>query len=67
VNPTETALLASANAGGENVARGALLGALLGARYGLQAMPEHLRKGLLQGDAIEAEAKDFVDTFIKEG
>ena len=31
--PFERAILASTNAGGENVARGSLLGALLGARY----------------------------------
>ena len=35
----EECILASANAGGENVARGALLGALLGAQYGMQSPP----------------------------
>jgi hypothetical protein len=38
-----TALLANANAGGENVARGSALGALMGAAYGVQGFPETLR------------------------
>eukprot|EP01039_Chlorochromonas_danica_P007473 gene7473-8263_t len=36
----EEAILANANAGGENVARGALLGALLGAAHGVQGFPK---------------------------
>ena len=39
----ETALLASANAGGENVARGSLLGALFGRASGLKRIPAHLK------------------------
>lgn len=35
----EKAILANANAGGENVARGGLLGTLLGAAYGFNAFP----------------------------
>ena len=38
----EEALLASTNAGGENVARGATLGALFGAAGGMAAIPPHL-------------------------
>jgi ADP-ribosyl-[dinitrogen reductase] hydrolase len=37
---TEKAILANANAGGENVARGALLGALFGAQYGFNGIPK---------------------------
>jgi len=36
----EEAILANANAGGENVARGSLLGALIGAAHGIQSFPE---------------------------
>jgi len=36
----EKAILANANAGGENVARGAILGTLIGAAHGMQAFPE---------------------------
>jgi ADP-ribosyl-[dinitrogen reductase] hydrolase len=43
-DPVESALLASANAGGENMARGAALGALLGAAYGLEAGVPHWMK-----------------------
>ena len=35
----EDAILANANAGGENVARGSVLGALLGAAHGIQKFP----------------------------
>uniref|UniRef100_A0A7S3FTU6 ADP-ribosylglycohydrolase n=1 Tax=Strombidium rassoulzadegani TaxID=1082188 RepID=A0A7S3FTU6_9SPIT len=37
---TETAILANANAGGENVARGSLLGALVGAAHGIKQFPQ---------------------------
>jgi ADP-ribosylglycohydrolase len=36
-------LLANANAGGENVARGSALGAIFGAYYGINGFPESLR------------------------
>jgi len=36
----EEACLANANAGGENVARGSLMGALFGAAYGMKGLPE---------------------------
>ena len=38
----EAALLANANAGGENVARGAVVGALLGAAHGMAGFPDRL-------------------------
>ena len=40
----EKACLANANAGGENVARGSLMGALFGATYGMQGFPEWTKK-----------------------
>lgn len=59
----ERMLLASANAGGENVARGSLLGALAGARFGLSGTPSSLRNGLLLHQEIEAEAAAFAAAF----
>lgn len=41
----EEGLLASTNAGGENVARGATLGALYGAAVGMSGVPQHLITG----------------------
>lgn len=40
----EKACLANANAGGENVARGSLMGALFGATYGMKGFPEWTKK-----------------------
>lgn len=55
----EQALLANANVGGENVARGAVLGAVMGAAHGVQGFPDALRRGLLHHDAIAAEIDAF--------
>ncbi|TNV78013.1 hypothetical protein FGO68_gene5372 [Halteria grandinella] len=49
------ALLASANGGGDNVPRGAALGAILGAEMGVQGIPEELRTGLFNKESIEKE------------
>ena len=54
------ALLASANAGGDNVPRNAALGALFGAEFGLSVFPESLRKGLYHGNEIEKEISDLL-------
>jgi len=62
--PAERALLASANAGGENVAKTSLLGALLGAKYGLAGLPVHLKEGLLNGKDIRREAEAFAEAFL---
>ena len=51
----EACLLASANAGGENVARGSALGSLLGAAYGKRGFSQWMYDGLLDREAIEAE------------
>lgn len=48
-------LLASANAGGENVARGAVLGTLMGAAVGKTTLPRWMIDGLLQTAELEAE------------
>lgn len=55
----EAAVLANANAGGENVARGSLLGALVGAAHGLEAFPAWSH-GLYAKDEIMAEIDAFV-------
>lgn len=60
----EKLLLASANAGGENVARGSLLGALAGAQYGLSGLPDHFKNGLLHSTELQQEADQFVNVFI---
>ncbi|MDQ8186778.1 ADP-ribosylglycohydrolase family protein [Pelagicoccus sp. SDUM812002] len=54
----EPALLANANAGGDNVHRGALLGLLLGASC--DDFPEHLKEGLRDRDALASEIENFV-------
>lgn len=59
----ETALLASTNAGGENVARGSLIGAIMGAACGAGALPTSLVTGLARGQEYSAEADNFVDIF----
>lgn len=56
----EQILLANANIGGENVHRGAVLGALLGASAGRSGIPEHLVSGLKDSAAIEREVEAFV-------
>lgn len=58
----KAALLASANAGGENVARGAALGALMGAAYGSDAWKGDawLVEGLKGREGIEAEMNAFL-------
>ncbi len=56
----ETAVCASANAGGENVARGALLGAVLGAAQGLDAFPAWSLEGLVCREQALAEIDDLL-------
>lgn len=56
----EKCLLASANAGGENVHRGLVLGALVGAEAGASAIPAELKEGLRWGKEIGQEIQAFV-------
>ena len=53
----EAAVLANANAGGENVARGSVLGAVMGAAHGMQGWPAWAREGLRSRAEVEAEAE----------
>lgn len=61
----EGTLIANTNAGGENVARGAALGALLGARVGYKNIPEWMKNGLLHKEEINKEIEQFI-TVVKE-
>lgn len=54
----EAALLANANAGGDNVHRGMVLGLLAGAT---QPVPESLRTGLTDHAEIDSEIEAFLD------
>eukprot|EP00931_Biecheleriopsis_adriatica_P101727 TRINITY_DN76808_c0_g1_i1.p1 TRINITY_DN76808_c0_g1~~TRINITY_DN76808_c0_g1_i1.p1 ORF type:complete len:382 (+),score=77.25 TRINITY_DN76808_c0_g1_i1:50-1147(+) len=56
--------LANANAGGENVHRGLVLGALLGAQAGAAGIPDDLKKGLKHWMTIEKEIDAFVTATI---
>lgn len=58
-NDFEEALLANANCGGENVHRGNVLGAVLGAYHGESKIPNHLKQGLHDAEAIGAEIEAF--------
>ena len=48
----EKMLLASANGGGENISRGAALGALAGAEFGFNKFPPNLVEDLVEKNAI---------------
>merc|ERR1719350_733260 len=56
----EECLLANANTGGENVHRGLVLGALVGAACGSEAIPEKLKTGLVFHDEIKKEIDAFI-------
>jgi ADP-ribosylglycohydrolase len=55
----ESALLTNANAGGDNVHRGMVLGILLGAAN--KELPEHLKQGLIAFDELQTEIEAFSD------
>lgn len=56
----ESCMLANTNVGGENVARGQTLGALIGCAFGASRIPEHLKSGLVDSDNIAKEIEAFV-------
>jgi ADP-ribosylglycohydrolase len=56
----EAALVANTNAGGDNCHRGAVLGALLGAALGYQAIPERWIRGLRSRLELEEEIESFL-------
>jgi len=63
----EAALLANTNTGGENVARGAVLGAVMGAAHGMKGLPEHLVTGLVAHEEIKTEIEAFVSFLAAKG
>jgi ADP-ribosylglycohydrolase len=62
----EGALIANTNAGGDNCHRGSVLGALLGAWLGFEAIPLRWRQGLLAGPALAQEVDEFIGTFVPD-
>lgn len=60
------AMLANANVGGENVHRGAVLGAILGARAGDESLPRELKDGLYDKDEIGREIDAFVESVLQK-
>jgi len=58
----ERAMLANANRGGENVAPGALIGAVLGANAGYSRLPKSLVDGLCP--VQRAELDDSINSFV---
>ena len=63
-NDAWTGLLANANVGGENVHRGSVLGAVLGARAGVENMPVELFDGLHDRDELAKEIDAFVEAVL---
>lgn len=60
-NDVWTGLIANANSGGENVHRGSILGAFLGAAAGkIDSVPEKMTSGLFHKDELEKEINEFV-------
>ena len=57
----EAALIANTNAGGENVHRGAALGAVMGAAHGVAAWPQRWREGLHAKEALQGEIESFLE------
>lgn len=57
----EAGLIANTNLGGDNVHRGAVLGALLGASNGLEAWPERWRSNLLVAPPLVSDCSPSVE------
>ncbi len=62
-NDFEAALIANTNVGGDNCHRGAVLGALLGAALGFEAIPERWISGLASCAELEPEIETFIAHF----
>jgi ADP-ribosylglycohydrolase len=60
------ALLANANIGGENVHRGAVLGAILGALAGDDTLPTEMTDGLYDKGSIHREIDAFVESITRK-
>ncbi len=66
-NRLSEGLLANANCGGENVHRGAVLGALIGAEVGLKGIETRLVDGLKDSEKIRREVDGFVEAVLGPG
>ena len=64
-NDFEAALIANTNVGGDNCHRGAVLGAILGAALGFQAIPERWIHGLQARRDLENEIDAFIARFAE--
>jgi ADP-ribosylglycohydrolase len=62
-NDFEAALVANTNVGGDNCHRGAVLGALLGAALGFEAIPKRWINGLTDHQSIHEEIEQFIGRF----
>ena len=58
------ALIANANIGGENVHRGSVMGAIVGARVGHENLPNQLKSELHDRKQLESEIDSFVAAVI---
>jgi ADP-ribosylglycohydrolase len=61
-----TGLVANANVGGENVHRGSILGAILGARAGYNRLPSRLENGLYDKASLAKEIDEFIEVVRKD-
>lgn len=57
-------LVANANVGGENVHRGSVMGAILGARAGVSRLPPQLIQGIYQQETLSKEIDSFVASIL---
>jgi ADP-ribosylglycohydrolase len=62
-NDFEAALIANTNVGGDNCHRGAVLGALLGAALGFEAIPKRWIDGLSAHQSLHEEIEQFIVNF----
>jgi ADP-ribosylglycohydrolase len=62
-NDFEAALIANTNVGGDNCHRGAVLGAILGAGLGFEAIPKAWVNGLTAHQTLHDEIEQFIARF----
>jgi ADP-ribosyl-[dinitrogen reductase] hydrolase len=60
----EAAVVANANAGGDNCHRGSAVGALVGAAVGYNGLPDKYKDGLFEEKEIKKEIDAFIGRFI---
>ena len=65
-NNVWNALLSNANVGGENVHRGSILGAILGARAGYEELSSQMVDGLFHRKELEKEIDAFVAAVLSD-